>query len=1035
MADSQKALAAALATIKHQIHLMSQALLAKNKLMDALKHASNFLNEMRTLELSPKQYYELYIVVYDGLEVLATHLRLLHPRHHLSDLYELVQYAGNLIPRLYLMITVGTVYMSIDDLPKREIMKDMLEMCRGVQHPVRGLFLRYYLMQRTKGLISLPKPAQDTQDTQDVPDTQGTLEIQQEPSSGPADPQENHDSSLGEASTAPTDEQKPTEVKTVEDAPSKDALPEDTPSEDASPASDSSTPAGVPLTDTIDFIITNFVEMNKLWVRLQHQGHLSQRLLRTLERQQLQILVGTNLVRLSQLEDVLVGMYRAQILPAIMEQIVQCRDVLAQEYLVDVIIQIFPDDWHLATMNSFLLYTLQLNPRVSFPKLWVAMVDRLIDFASNRADEAERLALLSLSDKHTSLETTEPAPDTSLFAEFFQHYRLLITDVRPDIPPLDQCRLLAAMARLSVVLYPEEYANIDTLLAQALESVKVDADAAASVEAHAKGGEPAENTPAPKPTFEQQQHAAGEWLGLLLALIVNYRSAISVLKLTRFNELLLIQPNRVQRKVIGEILDGLLESANAAPADGLTRITNVDNIVGICEYFRILISSDMGSTRDVNGVDYTAKALGHAHLRSGAPGTPDAAGANGEELADVAAVYEKIAKILHLFEDPQDPLHTVAIYTAIMHKFNGAGDSEFMARQLRRQRALVDSVIKLKVYPTLVQRLLGLLRRFRPVAANTKHVLEVFKLVGELVLLLLTVLSDLSAGTGALAGNRFPELCLKLYLNAAYCANQMARKYKVACVVAEGQEPDLAIVATMSQLGNLLFDFFVQLFLVYEESVSDSKAQFQCLVHIIDLLSRTVVVEELQRTNYENLIIKTTLYCSKLLRKPDQCRAVYLVSHLWWQSSAEELEGEEGDTQPNTPAHDVVEMHEGKRVLECLQRLLRVADLVFSTTTAFQQLNLVLLELFVEILNQCLYYFIHGNEFVNVKYVNGLVELIQSNLRTLEADLEAEQLSGNASDGERSAFLAAKAYFARTLEYIEGQKEIDERFQMVNTKV
>lgn len=34
-------------------------------------------------------------------------------KHHLSDLYELVQYAGNIVPRLYLMITVGSVYMRV----------------------------------------------------------------------------------------------------------------------------------------------------------------------------------------------------------------------------------------------------------------------------------------------------------------------------------------------------------------------------------------------------------------------------------------------------------------------------------------------------------------------------------------------------------------------------------------------------------------------------------------------------------------------------------------------------------------------------------------------------------------------------------------------------------------------------------------------------------------------------------------------------------------------------------------------------------
>lgn len=48
------------------------------------------------------------------------------------------------------MITVGTVYMSIPDAPIKEIMKDMMEMTRGVQHPTRGLFLRHYLSGMTR---------------------------------------------------------------------------------------------------------------------------------------------------------------------------------------------------------------------------------------------------------------------------------------------------------------------------------------------------------------------------------------------------------------------------------------------------------------------------------------------------------------------------------------------------------------------------------------------------------------------------------------------------------------------------------------------------------------------------------------------------------------------------------------------------------------------------------------------------------------------------------------------------------------------
>lgn len=53
------------------------------------------------------------------------------------------------------MITVGSVYMSIQDAPVREIMKDMLEMSRGVQHPTRGLFLRHYLSGQTRDFLPI----------------------------------------------------------------------------------------------------------------------------------------------------------------------------------------------------------------------------------------------------------------------------------------------------------------------------------------------------------------------------------------------------------------------------------------------------------------------------------------------------------------------------------------------------------------------------------------------------------------------------------------------------------------------------------------------------------------------------------------------------------------------------------------------------------------------------------------------------------------------------------------------------------------
>lgn len=290
------------------------------------------MSELRTPTLGPKQYYELYMAVFDALRHLSEYLRDSHPVNHLADLYELVQYAGNIIPRLYLMITVGTVYMAVEDAPVKEIMKDMMEMSRGVQHPIRGLFLRYYLSGQARDYLPTG--------TEEGP--QGNLQ------------------------------------------------------------------------DSINFILTNFVEMNKLWVRWQHQGHSREREQRTQERRELELLVGSNLVRLSQLVDL--ESYKSVILAPLLEQVVQCRDVLAQEYLLEgsgmlvllrtcrlltspaVITKVFPDEYHLHTLDQMLSAISRLNPHVDMKKIVIGLMDRLSTFAQRESEN------LSLEDKQKAEE-------------------------------------------------------------------------------------------------------------------------------------------------------------------------------------------------------------------------------------------------------------------------------------------------------------------------------------------------------------------------------------------------------------------------------------------------------------------------------------------------------------------------------------------------------------------------------------------------------------------------------------------------------
>lgn len=170
-------------------------------------------------------------------------------------------------------------------------------MCRGVQHPLRGLFLRNYLLQCTRNVLPDVVEASD--------EHEGTV------------------------------------------------------------------------FDSIDFILMNFAEMNKLWVRMQHQGHSSERTRREKEREELKILVGTNLVRLSQLESATLETYQKLILPGILEQVVSCRDAIAQEYLMECIIQVIPDEFHLQTLDPFLKSCAQLEPGVNVKNIIISLIDRL----------------------------------------------------------------------------------------------------------------------------------------------------------------------------------------------------------------------------------------------------------------------------------------------------------------------------------------------------------------------------------------------------------------------------------------------------------------------------------------------------------------------------------------------------------------------------------------------------------------------------------------------------------------------------------
>ncbi len=66
------------------------------------------------------------------------------------DIYESVQHATHLLPRLYLLITVGAVYIQSHEEGFDRVLDDLIEMLKTVQNPLRGLFVRYYFLKTCK---------------------------------------------------------------------------------------------------------------------------------------------------------------------------------------------------------------------------------------------------------------------------------------------------------------------------------------------------------------------------------------------------------------------------------------------------------------------------------------------------------------------------------------------------------------------------------------------------------------------------------------------------------------------------------------------------------------------------------------------------------------------------------------------------------------------------------------------------------------------------------------------------------------------
>ena len=118
----------------------------RNNLRFCLKQTFTLLCELRTDFLKPKNYQILYNHVVN--ELIQVHK---YMNEEISfgrepwDIYESVQQCRYVIPRLYLTIIAGSVYLEHSPEKCKELIEDLLDIVKQAQSPLRTIFVRYFL--------------------------------------------------------------------------------------------------------------------------------------------------------------------------------------------------------------------------------------------------------------------------------------------------------------------------------------------------------------------------------------------------------------------------------------------------------------------------------------------------------------------------------------------------------------------------------------------------------------------------------------------------------------------------------------------------------------------------------------------------------------------------------------------------------------------------------------------------------------------------------------------------------------------------
>ncbi|GJQ15850.1 hypothetical protein GpartN1_g7641.t1 [Galdieria partita] len=697
-AEQQKLMRETAQELRKNSILLRQAI-EKDDFVQVLTRATEVLQALRIPTIHPRMYYELYLAVCNELRHLEWFFADQVKRNKITALrlYEQVQETPHVLSRLYFLIIAGAVYMGVERKLTKNILKDLLEMCSGVQNPMKGLFLRGYFTQLLRSKLSENNQEEKENDAQEL---------------------------------------------------------------------------GITTQEAIEFLLWNFGEANRLWIRMQYDAS-KERFKRDQERRQVETLVGLNISTLARLSGLNVTLYSNIVFPALSQQICSCHDPMAQEYLADCVVQAFPDEYHLQTLSEFLTMCMKLIPGVSIRQIIGGLADRFAKFSS------------------MSTESRKLVEECGTFLAFERHLPSILSSQGNSLSLLDVLSTLLSLTQFTLKAYPGQVDYINVLLGFAIDSLR--SGCSISRKAQEKSSFLSDDMNAGSTqrslhssvTLEEGSPEERLIVRLLTSPLEEYRSITMTLKLGNFSTLLSFLRLEMQRFVAASLLRN---HAEYRPCIGA-----VETLEKLFEFIRPLVEESPGETEFIQqqkNANSSQVHPFHAHLpREVVKVSTTKVRVAEDDSGYFEQVQAFVARIIYLL-DETDSSSLFGLYRVVRRYLYRGGPRRtcitlppltFACLHLAHRR-YKESALPGNQLPTESE-------------SSAEHIFE-------FVLETLSSLSETDAVTS-----------LRLHLQGALAVNQCAFRN-----------------------DTLLYEFFARAYLLYEQEIADSRIQFSTLLLIIGTL-------------------------------------------------------------------------------------------------------------------------------------------------------------------------------------------------------